>query len=309
MTLSLQLVQLFLLSFCILSLASVGGMFSERVGIVNIGINGMMIIGATVYVIFGSYFGQKPPIVAQFILILVSALGGGLFSLIHAFATIKLKADHTISGFAINMLAFGIALVLLTIYGGGSAKNVPFFVKEVALDSEVSSWKNLLSLRNILTVIILVLAFVALKWTRWGLRLKSIGENPQAADVAGVNVNSYKWQGVFISGLLAGIAGGFFVQYSPTSFKGEVQGLGYLALAIMIMGQWIVQWIVLSAVVFSLLRSASFVLPVFQPDTLGKFTDLFYTIPYFITFIMMILMKGRGFAPAAAGFAYDKSKR
>ncbi|QJR44233.1 ABC transporter permease [Mycoplasma miroungirhinis] len=301
------LVYYFILSFCILSLASLGGMFSERTGTINIGINGMMIIGAISYLVFGYYLGQSASKWFQLILIPLSGIFGALFASLHGFASIKLKTDQTISGFAINMLAFGIAIILLYTYGGGS-KNISFDVKELALSSD-TSYKNILSFRLILTIVIIILAFILVRYTSWGLRLRSIGENPQAADVAGVNVISYKWQGILISGFLSGIAGAFFAQSGPTSFKGEVGGLGYLALAIMIMGQWRIPWITLSVLVFSFLRALSLTLPFIQPDTLGKYSDLLSLIPFILTLIIMIATSKRSAAPAASGISYDKSTR
>ncbi|MBU4692226.1 ABC transporter permease [Mycoplasma zalophi] len=301
-------IYMFVLTFCILSLASLGGMFSERTGTINIGINGMMIIGAISYLVFGYYLGENASMWDQLFLIPLSGILGALFASLHGFASIKLKADQTISGFAINMLAFGLAIILLYTYGGGS-KSVPFFVKELALSSDTSSYKNLLSFRLVLTIVILVGSFVLVKFTPWGLKLRSIGENPQAADVAGVNVISYKWQGVLISGFLSGIAGAFFAQSGPTQFKGEVDGLGYLALAIMIMGQWRIPWISLSVLVFSLLRSLSVTLPLMKPDTLGKYSDLLSLIPFVLTLVIMVATSKRSAAPAASGIPYDKSTR
>ena len=302
--------------FIIFAISSISGMFSERVGIVNIGINGMMVIGAATYLVFTqqlyTWFGSKSIGTSpwwQIVGMLFAMICAALFSLLHGFATIKLKSDHTISGFSINLLAFGIALILLNIYGNNS-KAPKMLVEELrwsVKDSKGFIWE-IFSLKTFIVIAVIVVSSIMLYKTKWGLRFRSIGENPQAADVAGINVNSYKWQGVIISGALAGIAGSFFAHSFPAAFRGDVNGFGYLALAIMIMGQWNVGIIVSISFVFALLYSFAYTTPNFYLN-LKPLRDLFLVIPYFLTLIIVIATAKKSHAPAASGIAYDKSKR
>ncbi|WP_036456794.1 ABC transporter permease [Mycoplasmopsis lipofaciens] len=299
--------------FCIFAVSAIGGMFTERSGIVNIGINGVMIIGAVTYLVITQIMSKIFPIDIQksmfwqLLLFPISGLVGMLFSTLLGFATIKLKSDHTISGFAINLLAFGIALILLIIFGNNT--NTPNNnVTEMAAYVEVSGTKfEIISLKLVITILIVIISYLMLYKTAWGLRFRSVGENPNASDVAGINVNSIKWQGVLISGFLSGLAGSFFAQSSRLSFTGEVNGLGYLALAIMIMGQWNVWLITLSSFVYSLLFGLADLSGYVK--SVEAFAYLFRTIPYLGTLIMVIIMGKKTRAPAAAGIIYDKSKR
>lgn len=137
---------------------------------------------------------------------------------------------------------------------------------------------------------IFVFIFIAFKYTKWGLRLKSIGENPQAADAAGINVNFYKWQGVLISGFLAGIAGSIWSQYLGVAFSGNVSGLGFIALTILIMGRWKVVYIAIASIIFSLIYSVTTVIGngsgIFE--SIKTYQNIFYLLPYLVTLIILI---------------------
>ncbi|MBN0970902.1 ABC transporter permease [Mycoplasma phocoeninasale] len=294
--------------FSIISIAALAGLFSERVGIVNIAIDGMMIVGATFYGLFGQIFNIANPWL-QIPLLLISAATTGLFALLHGFVTIKLKGDHIISGVALNLLAPAISITMLKLFGEGNKFSSP--TPELALSTSQSSLGNLVSLKLFLTLAIGIVVLVVLNKTKWGLRLRAIGENPQAADVVGINVNSFKWQGVFISGLLAGIAGGLFFQLRGIAFSGGVEGIGFLALAVLIMGQWKASLIFVFSIVFAAIYSTSLQIGAGQGSftAVKDYSNIINIIPYAFTIAILIFSSKNSKAPAAVGQPYDKSKR
>lgn len=304
MEFTIALFNAFILYFSVLSIASLSGLISERVGITNIAINGMMIVGSTFYAIFSLIFGNSN-MWLQIPLILISGFFGLLFAALHGYASIKLKSNQVISGVAINVLASAIALILLQILGTANRFEIP--TQELAAANTFSPL-NIISFKLFLSLFLMGLMWVLLNKTKWGLRLRSIGENPQAADVAGINVNAYKWQGVLISGGFAGMAGGIFVQSLGATFSGNVQGLGFLALAIMIMGQWRIHWIGLSTVAFSFFYSLGFQLATLQGD-IQNFSRLFQILPFGLTLIALAFLSKNSKSPKAVGIPYDKTQR
>ncbi|MGL6125068.1 MAG: ABC transporter permease [Metamycoplasmataceae bacterium] len=299
----------------ILTLSSISAIISERVGIVNIGINGTIVFGATAYMVFASIFTDQGAIVGsswlQIPLFIIAGISGVLLSSLHGYATIKLKANQIISGIAMNILAPALTLTVLFIFG--TANKLNYNVPELALgNSALNELSAIVSLSTFVLFITVVVAWLALNRTKWGLRLKSIGENPQAADAAGINVNSFKWQGVLISGLLAGLAGAMFMTStlgSGTTFKGSVEGLGFLALAIMIIGRWKILPSLFAAIAFSLLLGVSYTIPSFVPREYESYKSLLLAIPYLVTLIAMTVFGEKSVGPKAAGIPYDKSLR
>ncbi|WP_426461366.1 ABC transporter permease [Mycoplasma hafezii] len=303
--------------FCLLILGTISGIFSERVGIVNIAINGFMVFGALMYtaisILMFKTSGTYGNSWNQIWLTIVAALLTAVFALLFGFATIKLKSDQTISGFAINILSGGITAVLILVFlkVTDSGINLSFPGRqELALAPE-TSWKNLISFKLVITIIIVIASWFALRKTRWGLRFRAIGENPQAADVAGVNVNKAKWQGVLLAGFIAGIAGAIYAQSNISAFSitKDVQGLGFIALAIMITSRWKVSLSIITSVFFSFLLSLSFYGVTLFGTGFQAYRDLFSMLPYIITLIIMIATSKKSVGPAAAGIPYDKSKR
>ncbi len=301
--------------FGILALSSIAAIISERVGIVNIGINGTIVFGATVYMIFASIFSNKgmhegSPWL-QIPLFIISGLSGVVFSSLHGYATIKLKANHIISGVAMNILATAITLTVLFIFG--DANKMTYNVPELSLGNNArKELSGIISLSSFVMIITIIVSWIMLNKTRWGLRMKSIGENPQASDAAGINVNYFKWQGVLISGLLAGLAGAMFMtstRSSGSTFKGSVEGLGYLSLAIMIIGKWKILPAVLAAAVFSCLLGVSYSFSSFVPKEYDSYKYLVLTIPYLGTLIAMTIFGKKAMRPNAAGIPYDQSLR
>ncbi|AIA29508.1 sugar ABC transporter permease [Mycoplasmopsis californica HAZ160_1] len=314
MALTINVYSYLLVFFCIFGLGAISGLFSEKVGIVNIGINGMMVVGAASYLVFTQVLAKTSGSNEssgwwQIPATIFASACAMLFSLLHGFATIKLKSDHTISGFAINLLAFGVAIILLEFFGNGNRKPIMGVIElKYAIPVTTSLKVEIISWKTIITLVIVAIGAFGLYKTKWGLRFRSIGENPQAADVAGINVNKYKWEGIAISGAIAGVSGAIFAQTFPSSFNGDVLGYGYLALAIMIMGQWNIFIVCGVSFAFSFLYGLSFTAGAFI-NSLVPYSALLQTTPYILSLIVIMITAKSSRAPAAAGIAYDKSTR
>lgn len=297
--------------FTIISSGTLSGIFSERSGVVNIGINGMMIMGGVTYAIFSYYItdkGSKDAMGMQVVGYLISILVAGVFAGLHALASIKFKADQIISGTAINMLALGIAMMLIKIVADQSSINVA--LKEMKFSKDGTSLAGQFGMNFMLTIFLIAGAWFVLNKTKWGLRLKAVGENPSAADAAGINVYAKQYQGVIISGMFAGLGGVFFAQYIG-AFYGNVQGLGFLSLAVMIMGQWKTHWSGLGALVFAILTGLAVYI---QSDAswipaLSKYSQITRALPFVITLASMVVFSKTSRAPKAAGVPYNKALR
>ncbi len=295
--------------FAIISLGALSGIMSERSGVLNIGINGMMIIGGVTYAIF-SYLtdAQSSDVGAQFLGYALSMLAAGAFALLHAVACIKLKANQIISGTAINMLALGIALVLIKVISGQAQIQVE--LSDIKFSNDSNSFLGKFGVNFIIAIVLLVGAWFALNKTKWGLRLKAVGENPSAADAAGINVHAKQYQGVMLSGMIAGIAGAFFAQ-KIYSFSGNVEGLGFLSLAIMIMAQWRTYYAGLAGLAFGMLISFALVVsqnPTWMPS-FYKISELTKAFPFILTLISLVFFSKNAKGPKAAGVVYDKTLR
>jgi ABC-type uncharacterized transport system permease subunit len=300
-----------------LLVVALGGMFSERSGVVNIALEGIMVIGAfasifTISVLQNSMSGQLLLIIA----ILVSIAAGMVFSVFHAFASINLKADQVISGTALNMFAPAFATFVARTIQGTQAINFvnTFRIDSVPLLGSIPVLGPLLFQNTYITTylgfIILAVAAFVLYRTRFGLRLRSCGEHPQAADSVGINVYKIRYAGVLISGALAGLGGLIFVVPTATNFNATVAGYGFLALAVLIFGQWRPKRILLAAFFFGLMKTiaAAYSGLSFLND-LGIPQDIYKMIPYIATLIVLALTSKRSQAPKASGIPYDKGKR
>ena len=240
------LIQYTLIFASVLMLVALGGCFAERSGVINIGLEGIMVIGA----LGGALVLKFMPVsvgapVMVITTVIVSALFGLVFSLLLAVAAINFKADQTITGTAMNMLATAAATVAVkamnTAASGGN---------DVSSDISYTRTKDLLLVHvggfelnwfMLVAVLCLIAAYVALYKTRFGLRLRACGEHPQAADSVGINVYRMRYAGVLISGLLGGLGGIVYITagVSVWKFENGVAGFGFLALAVMIFGAWI----------------------------------------------------------------------
>ena len=228
-----------------LLIVALGGLFSERSGVINIALEGTMIIGAFCGIFFISVMQQTMP--GQTVLILgmlIAMASGMLISLVHAYAAINMKADQTISGTAINI--FAPAFVIFVARAVQGVQQV-YFVDQFRIDSvpilgDIPVIGPMLFQKTYITnyigIAILVISWLVLYKTRFGLRLRACGEHPQAADSVGINVYKMRYAGVLISGALAGLGGLVFIIPVSTNFNATVSGYGFLALAVLIFGQW-----------------------------------------------------------------------
>lgn len=307
-----------------LLLVALGGMYSERSGIINIALEGIMIIGALCSCLFlraadQAGWGAASPQLAMLAAILVAGAAGAVFSLLLAFASINLRADQTIGGTALNMLAPAFAIVLTwAIQGQGQTTIlIPTWIRIGGASSGSGFWNTLLFKHLFLTTpvafLLLILASVLLYKTRFGLRLRSCGEHPQAADSVGINVYKMRYAGVTISGFLGGIGGLAYTVAAGSGFQSTVAGYGFLALAVMIFGNWNPIRIFGAALFFALFKvvgsyaSSIPFLPNFSGIKASQY--LYQMLPYIVTMIVLIFTSKKSRAPKAEGIPYDKGLR
>ena len=300
-----------------LLIVAIGAMYSERSGVINIALEGIMVMGAFVGIFFINIFQDS--ISGQLLLILavlIAGAVGGIFSLLHAFASINMKADQTISGTALNMFAPAFAIYVACMIQG--SQQIPFtdtfYIAKVPVLGSIPVIGPMLFQNCYITTFIgigifLVAAF-AIKKTRFGLRLRACGEHPGAADSVGVNVAGIRYAGVIISGVLAGIGGLVFVVPTSTNFNATVAGYGFLAIAVLIFGQWRSGKILMAAFFFGIMKtlaSAYSAIPVLKSLPIPN--EIYKTIPYIATLIVLIFSSKNSQAPRAEGIPYDKGSR
>lgn len=300
-----------------LLIVALGGMYSERSGIVNIALEGIMIMGAFVSVFFiSSYNNSMNPQLLLILAILVAGISGGIFSLFHAFASINLKADQVISGTALNMFAPAFAIFVARTFGGTQYIQFvdKFHISKVPFLGEIPVIGRLFFQNTYITTyigfLIFIIASFVVKKTRFGLRLRACGEHPQAADSLGVNVYKIRYAGVFVSGVLAGIGGITFVIPTSTNFDASVAGYGFLALAVLIFGQWRSNKIFVAAFFFGVMKTISSiysVIPILKNLPIPN--ELYKMAPYIATLIVLVFFSKKSQAPRAEGIPYDKGSR
>lgn len=292
-------------------------MFSERSGVINIALEGIMVMGAFISIGFINVFQDRLSGQGLFLLaFLVAAVAGALFSLLHAFASVNLKADQTISGTALNMFAPAFALFMARMVQGKS--QVPFtdtfHIEKVPVLGDIPVigpmfFQNCY-LSTYIGILIFIAASVLISRTRFGLRLRACGEHPQAADSVGINVYKIRYAGVLISGVLAGVGGLIFVIPTSTNFNASVAGYGFLALAVLIFGQWRTKGILGAAFFFGILKtlaSAYSGIPVIKDLPIPN--EIYKMLPYVVTLIVLAFSSGKSKAPKAEGIPYDKGSR
>lgn len=300
-----------------LLIVALGGMFSERSGVINIALEGIMVMGAFISIGFINVFQDRLSGQGLFLLaFLVAAVAGALFSLLHAFASVNLKADQTISGTALNMFAPVFALFMARMVQGKS--QVPFtdtfHIEKVPVLGDIPVigpmfFQNCY-LSTYIGILIFIAASVLISRTRFGLRLRACGEHPQAADSVGINVYKIRYAGVLISGVLAGVGGLIFVIPTSTNFNASVAGYGFLALAVLIFGQWRTKGILGAAFFFGILKtlaSAYSGIPVIKDLPIPN--EIYKMLPYVVTLIVLAFSSGKSKAPKAEGIPYDKGSR
>jgi general nucleoside transport system permease protein len=295
---------------------ALGGIFSERSGVVNIGLEGLMMFGAFTGIVSTLLLQDSLGAWAPWVAIVIAAVVCAVFSLIHAVASITLKADQTVSGVALNFLAAGLSIFLIKkIFGKGQTDFIQFRIDKVSIpglsDIPVIG-KILFSNVPITSYIAIALAFAV--WyiiykTPFGLRLRSVGEHPMAADTMGIKVVRMRYVGVMISGMFAGIGGAVYATSIATNFAaGTIAGQGFLAIAAMIFGKWHPIGALGAAMFFGLAQSLSITgaqIPVIQ-----DIPSVLLTIaPYVLTILALTGFVGRAEAPKALGVPYEKGRR
>lgn len=304
-----------------LLLVALGGMFSERSGIVNIALEGIMLFGALCGSLT-SYMLQDTALNPQVILLiamLVAAIGGIAFSALLSFACVNMNADQTITGISLNMFVPPAVLLLAkSMFGSdGVTTTVKFYIQKVPVLGDIPIIGRFFFQQTYLTVyiaaILLIAAYIFFYKTKLGLRLRSCGEHPQAADSVGINVYHMRYLGVGISGFLGGI-GGFF--YAVGIMSGNcnghtgVAGFGFLALAVMIFGQWKPLKILGAALFFAFLRTLAYSVPLIPfLNNLNIDNTYYKMLPYIATMIVLALTSKNSRAPKAEGVPYDKGAR
>lgn len=302
-----------------LMVVALGAMYSERSGVINIALEGIMIIGGFASVLFinlmqDSMSGQLLLILA----ILIAMVSGILFSLLHAYASINMKADQVISGTALNMLAPAFAIFAARMIQESHVQQIEFTntfrIDKVPGLGDIPVIGNLFFQNTYITtylgVVILIVASVLLYRTKFGLRLRSCGEHPQAADSVGINVYKMRYAGVMISGALAGLGGLIFIVTTSTNFNATVSGYGFLALAVLIFGQWKPWRIAGCALLFGALKTIAAAYSSIPFLLSLPITGYVYKmIPYVATLIVLIFTSKRSQAPKAEGIPYDHGAR
>jgi simple sugar transport system permease protein len=302
--------------FTILYLTGLGGLFSERSGIVNIGLEGMMVVGTVTGSYGAEYFTREVGIAEPWGPLLGLLLGlasGAAFASVHALATINFRIDHIVSGVVINLVAVGLARFLSSVFFGQATQSDPGGPHMAPIDIPGLSSLPLglgnafrdLSPMVIVAFLVVLPATFALFRTRWGLRLRSAGENPEATRSLGVAVGPLRWQGVLLSGALAGLAGAYLsVEVVNNWREGQTLGLGYIALAALILSNWSPIRLLWAAFLFGFAQAVPLRLndaPVISllPAQFIRMT------PYVVTIVVLAGFVGRVRPPAAAGRAYE----
>ena len=340
------LIQQTLLYAVPLMIVALAGVFAERSGIINLALEGIMIFGAFIGVLFVRLM-QDLDVFAmaartgdwltlqglELLAMLVAAILGAAFSLLLSFASINLKADQTIGGTALNLMAPALVLFLVRIIANQNTLRMQtgdaaswFMIKKstfgIPKNQDIGflgeTFLNKVYLATYICIILFVVLSIILYKTRFGLRLRACGENPQAAASLGINVFAMRYAGTTISGALAGMGG--FV-YSLTTANctanGDVAGFGFLALAVMIFGNWKPGNIAAASLLFGLFKCVAAAYAtidingdgVYMLAQIGISSHLYRMLPYLVTLVVLAFTSKKSRAPKAEGIPYDKGTR
>lgn len=316
-----------------LMLVALGGMYSERSGVINLALEGIMIIGALASTLFlraldAAGWGESvfTSQLGVALAALIAGVAGMLFSLLLAFAAINLKADQTIGGTALNLFAPAFCVVVAwAIQGQGITDiSIPTWTRWTPEQLHIMGTVNQDFLPSLfkkfyitipIALILFLVAWFVLYRTRFGLRMRACGEHPQAADSVGINVYRMRYAGVLISGVLGGLGGIVYIiaGVSEWKFENGVAGFGFLALAVMIFGNWKPLQIFLCSIFFALFKVVGtyYTLIPFLPNFKGveKVSNIYNLLPYVVTMIVLIATSKSSQAPKAEGIPYDKGSR
>ena len=310
------LLQYTLIFASVLLLVALGGCFSEHSGVINIGLEGIMVMGALGGALMMKFLPDSTPAFGMILLVVLAAIAlGVIYSLLLAVAAINFKADQTLVGTAMNLLGTAAATVFV------KAMNTAESVDNVSSTIQYINAKKafLVNLGGfefnwfmLLAALALVGSYVSLYKTRFGLRLMACGEHPQAADSVGINVYKMRYAGVLISGMLGGLGGIVYITAGVSEWKFEngVAGFGFLALAVMIFGQWKPTRIALAALLFGFCRALGNVYSGFSfLQALNLPAAMYNMLPYIISLVVLAFTSKKSRAPKAEGVPYDKGQR
>lgn len=333
------LIQQTLLFAVPLMIVALAGVCAERSGIINLALEGIMIFGAFVGVLFirimqeQNLFDKEQAQLLMLLALLVSAILGGVFSLLLSFSAINLKADQTIGGTALNMLAPAFVLFFINLIAqqstmgmakGGAASwfmirpSTFGLPKDYSWGAFLDIFLNKVYLSTYICLLVFVIVSIILYKTKFGLRLRSCGENPQAADSLGINVHKMRYAGTTMSGLLAGMGGfTYALTTANCNSSGEVAGYGFLALAVMIFGNWTPLNIALGGLLFGLFKCIAATYStidingdgIFALAEIGISPYVYRLLPYLITLIVLAFTSKSSRVPKAEGIPYDKGQR
>lgn len=297
-------------------ITAIGGLYSERSGVVNIGLEGMMVIGAFTCALTILGLEKSLGIWAVVIALVLSALAGAILALFHAFASISMRANQIISGTAINIMGLAGALyacrvlfnsketeaigVSVTKFGVPFLKDIPF-IGPILFDS----WYPTM----FIVIGVVLFTWYLLYYRPFGYHLRACGEHPGAADSMGINVTKMRYIGVIISGVLAGLGGALVVLTISTKFSElTIAGMGFLALAALVFGKWNPFGVLGAGLFFGLTKTLGIIFPVVFPD-LSIPNVVFQIFPYVMTILALVLFSRKSAGPKAAGVVYDKGSR
>lgn len=312
----LLLLQYTLIFASVLLLVALGGCFSEHSGVINIGLEGIMVMGALGGALMMKFLpAGTSAFVVVLLTVLASILLGMIYSLLLAVAAVNFKADQTLVGTAMNLLGTAAATVFVKAMNtAADPDNVSSTIQY--LDGRKAFLVNIGGFEfnwcMLLAVIALVIAYVVLYKTRFCLRLCACGEHPQAADSVGINVYRMRYAGVLISGVLGGLGGIVYIiaGVSEWKFENGVAGFGFLALAVMIFGQWKPTRIALAALLFGFFRALGNVYSGFDLlSNLNLPSSVYNMLPYVISLVVLAFTSQKSRAPKAEGIPYDKGQR
>ena len=310
------LIQYTLIFASVLMLVALGGCFSEHSGVINIGLEGIMVLGALGGALMMKFLPAGTNGFVMLLLPVVAAIVFGMiYSLLLAVAAVNFKADQTLVGTAMNLL--GVAAATVFVKAMNTAQSVDNVSSTIQyIDAKKSFLVNIGGFEfnwfMLLAVVALVLSYVTLYKTRFGLRLMACGEHPQAADSVGINVYKMRYAGVLISGLLGGLGGIVYITAGVSEWKFEngVAGFGFLALAVMIFGQWKPSRIALAALLFGFFRALGNVYTGFDfLKALNLPSGVYNMLPYIISLVVLAFTSKKSRAPKAEGVPYDKGQR
>ena len=310
------LIQYTLLFASVLLLVALGGCFSEHSGVINLGLEGIMVMGALGGALMMRYLPDGTPAALMVLLvILTSIIASMLYSCLLAISAIHCNADQTIVGTAMNILGTAAATVIVKAINTAAnpddvSSTIQYVSAKKAFLVNIGSFE--FNWFMLVAVIALVLSYITLYKTKFGLRLMACGEHPQAADSVGINVFKMRWAGVLISGLLGGLGGIVYITCGVSEWKFEygVAGFGFLSLAVMIFGQWKPTKIALAALLFGFFRALSNVY--FGFDFLKNLnipSGIYNMLPYIISLVVLAFTSKKSRAPKAEGIPYDKGLR